>query len=179
MRDAIDLQQPELLPKAFVQRLDAIASLCREHEFSEALVKLPEVSVLVQDQDGYCMERRIVGIHYTRSIRQDIESKGLLVRTGNEIQKDFLDRFSHLFDPDEIDFLVKKWNSHQETQADVRDLRLWFNFTTKALGGSGTEYLLGLYGGEQISMGIEFGTSIGQKLANIGEPLLGACPRID
>ena len=52
---------------------------------------------------------------------------------------------------------------------------LWFNFTLSANGNSGSAYLLGMYGGEQIHKGIEMGTPIGKKLAGIGEPLLVKC----
>ena len=178
MKNTIDLQRPDLLPEDFKSRLYAIETLCREHEFSDELVEETEVSILVDDLNRYCMEHQVIGIHYTRAIKEDIESKGLLVRTGKEIRNDLLDRFGNLFNSKELEFLRNKWKSHQEIQADIRDLRLWFNFTTEALrgsGGSGTKYLLGLYGGEQINMGIEFGSPIGKKLASIGEPMIVRC----
>lgn len=175
MRDTVDLQQPGLLPDDFRRRLRAIDPLCCGHECSETLVKVREVAMLVDDLNNYCMERRILGIHYTRAIREDIELKGLLVRTGNAIRTGFLDRFGLLFDSDELEFLRNKWENHQVTQAHVRDLKLCFNFTTEALGTSGTKRLLGQYGGEQINMGIEFDSSIGKKLASIGEPLIVKC----
>ena len=173
--DIVDLQRPELLPKALRQRLNSIESLCRNEEFSEELVKHPEVRNVVIELDNYCMQRRVLGIHYTRAIRADIEQKGLLVRTGAEIRDEFVKRFGHRFEADEMEWLQNKWSSHQVTQSYVRDSMLWFNFTLSAYGGSGTEYLLGMYGGEQVHMGIEFDTSIGKKLASIGEPLLVKC----
>ena len=175
MINTVDLQRPDLLPDDFKHRLHAIEPLCRKHDFSEYLVKEPKVSVLVEAINSYCMERRIVGIHYTRAVKEDIESKGLLVRTGNEIRNEFLARFGHRFSSEELIFFRNKWKSHQEAQANIRDLMLWFNFTTQGLGGGGTESLLGLYGGEQINSGIEFNSSIGNKLATIGKPLIVRC----
>ena len=173
--DAVDLQRPDLLPQALRLRLNSIESLCRNEEFSEELVNRPDVRNVVIEFDHYCMQRRVLGIHYTRAIRSDIERKGLLVRTGAEIRDEFVQRFGHRFEADEMEWLQNKWSSHQVTQSDVRDSVLWFNFTLSAYGGSDSKYLLGMYGGEQIHMGIEFDTSIGNKLASIGEALLVKC----
>lgn len=173
--DIIDLQRPETLPENFRLRLNSIRAICRNEEFSENLVDHPDVRNLVIDIDSYCMQNRVLGIHYTRAIRADIEQKGLLIRTGAEIRDEFTQRFGDRFKADELEWLQNKWLSHQVKQSDIRDLMLWFNFTLTEFGGSGSEYLLGMYGGEQIHMGIEFDTPIGVKLANIGEPLIIKC----
>jgi hypothetical protein len=173
--DAIDLQRPDLLPETLRGRLESIEPLCRNEEFSENLVRHSEVLRVAIELNHYCMQRRILGIHYTRAIRSDIEHKGLLVRTGNEIRNEFVERFGQEFEADELEFLQSLWSSHQAKQARIRDSMLWFNFTLTEYGNSGSEYLLGMYGGEQIHMGIEFDTPIGQKLAGIGEPLLIKC----
>lgn len=172
---AIDLQRPELLPEALRERLKSIAPLCRGEEFSENLVEKSEVSDVVIELDRYCMQRRVLGIHYTRAVRSDIEKRGLLARTGNEIRNEFVKNFGHGFETDELEFLQNLWASHQAKQSSIRDSMLWFNFTLSAFGNSGSEYLLGMYGGEQIHMGVELNTAIGRKLANIGEPLLVKC----
>lgn len=173
--DIIDLQRPELLPDTFRVRLNSIRAICRNEEFSENLVRHPDVRNLVIDIDSYCMQNRVLGIHYTRAIRAEIKQKGLLIRTGAEIRDEFIQRFGDKFKADELEWLQNKWLSHQVKQSDIRDSMLWFNFTLTEFGGSGSEYLLGMYGGEQIHMGIEFDTPIGMKLANIGEPLIIKC----
>ncbi len=43
------------------------------------------------------------------------------------------------------------------------------------LGESGSEYLLGLYGGEQVSMCFELDEALGIKLGTIGNPLVVRC----
>lgn len=106
--DAVDLQRPELLPEALRLRLSSIESLCRNEKFSEELVKLPEVRNVVIELDNYCMQRRVLGIHYTRAIRADIEQKGLLVRTGAEIRDEFVQRFGHRFEAYEMEWLQNK-----------------------------------------------------------------------
>src|SRR5690606_31236372 len=126
-------------------------------------------------QDHFCMEQRVVGIHYTRAVKEDIERKGLLIRTGEEIRTEFVQRFGATSSSSELETLQSLWASHQSTQADIRDSRLWFNFTLNALSGSGATFLLGMYGGEQIHMGIDLQTKLGRKLASIGEPLIVRC----
>ena len=173
--DAVDLQRPELLPEVLREHLNSIQSLCRNEKFSDKLVQRPEARNIVIELDDYCMQRRVLGIHYTRAIRTDIEQKGLLVRTGAEIRDEFIQRFGHKFEATELELLQNKWSSHQVTQSKIRDSMLWFNFTLRAFGGSGSESLLRMYGGEQIHMGIEFNTPIGNKLRSIGEPLIVKC----
>lgn len=173
--DIVDLQRPELLPKTFRERLNSIRAICRNEEFSEELVRHPDVRNLVIDIDSYCMQNRVWGIHYTRAIREDIEQKGLLIRTGAEIRDEFIQRFGDRFEANELEWFQNKWSSHQVKQSDIRDSMLWFNFTLTEYGGLGSENLLGMYGGEQIHMGIEFDTPIGRKLASIGEPLVVKC----
>lgn len=171
----VDLQRPDLLPNVLQKRLQAIEPICRVEKYSEELVQRPEVREIIIALNDYCTQRRILGIHYTRAIRADIERKGLLVRTGVEIRADFIRRFGHKFYADEIEQLQNLWSSHQTKQSISRDSLLCFNFTLMAYGNSGSKYLLGMYGGEQIHMGIEIDSPIGKKLGSIGEPLLIKC----
>ncbi|MCG7865853.1 MAG: hypothetical protein JAY74_05695 [Candidatus Thiodiazotropha taylori] len=173
--DVIDLQRPDLLPKTLRKRLESIEPHCRNEEFSENLVQHPEVLDVIVELDHHCMQRSILGIHYTRAIRADIERKGLLVRTGNEIRSEFVERFNHIFNTEELAWLQTLWSSNQAKQASIRDSMLWFNFTLSSFGNADSDYLLGMYGGEQIHMGIEFDSPIGKKLAGIGEPLIVKC----
>ncbi len=171
----VDLQRPDLLPKELILLLSSIVSQCLDEKFSEELVQHPEVNKIAIELDHYCMQRQVWGIHYTNAIRSDIEKNGLLIRTGAEIRADFLQRFGHMFEEDEINWLQSLWSSHQARQSDTRDSMLWFNFTLDAYGSRGSEYLLGMYGGEQVHMGVELDTPIGKKLASIGEPLIVKC----
>lgn len=172
----IDLCKPLSLPAEFVDRLRAIESQCMDHEFSESLIKRNDVSSLVRDLDLYCRSNRVIGIHYTRAIPESIQSKGLLIREGREIRETFLNEHGHLFSQEEILIIRKRWEDYfDHDQSSVRNRRIFFNFTEKELGGSGTEYLLGLYGGEQVSMCFELDEPIGLKLGLIGAPLVVRC----
>jgi hypothetical protein len=172
----IDPTKPLDLPTQFVRRLNAIDELCREHEFSENLVEIGEVSILVRDIDAYCCENDIVGIHYTRAIPDSIKSQGLLIRSGSEIRNTFLAEHSHRFTSDEISLIKERWGSYfTGNQCSARDNRIFFNFTESALENGGAEYLIGLYGGEQVAMCFEFDDPIGIKLSEIGDPLIVRC----
>jgi len=173
--DTVDLQRPDLLPESLRKLLYSIEPLCKNEEFSENLVQNAQVKDVVIALNNYCIQRKVLGIHYTRAIRADIEQKGLLIRTGAEIREEFIQRFGRKFEEAELELLQHLWSSYQMKQAAIRDSMLWFNFTLKAFGGSGSDCLLGMYGGEQIHMGIELDTPIGKKLASIGEPIIVKC----
>jgi len=172
----IDLTKPKDLPERFTSRLKSIRRLCEATEFSEVLVDKSEVVSLVCDIDRFCSMNQVIGVHYTRAIPESIRTYGLLVRNGKDIRRSFLRDYGHMFSSSELDEIKKRWGSYFiGGQSDGRDGRIFFNFTEDELDRSGTEYLLGLYGGEQVSMCFELDEPIGQKLANIGKPLLVRC----
>lgn len=172
----IDPTKPLDLPTHFVHRLHAIDELCREHEFSETLVELREVSILVSDIDSYCRENQIIGIHYTRAVLDNIKNQGLLIRSGCEIRNTFLAEHAHRFTSDEIRLIKEQWGSYfTENKCSIRDNLIFFNFTESALGDGSAENLIGLYGGEQVAMCFELNDTIGIKLSKIGDPLIVRC----
>lgn len=172
----IDLCKPLDLPAEFVERLRAVESPGMGHGSRESLVKQTDVSSLVRDLDQYCRSNRIIGVHYTRAVPESIRSRGLLLRDGEEIREAFLNEHGHLFSQEEILNIKKRWDTYfDHDQNSVRNRRIFFNFTEIELGGSGTEYLLGLYGGEQVSMGFELDEPIGLKLGAISAPLVVRC----
>lgn len=173
--DAVDLERPELLPSELRARLSELDQRFKREDFMETLREEPEVWRVIKQLDIFCRERGVIGIHYTRADPEDLRSTGLRVRTGAQIRSEFLDRFGDRFTPEEIGELKALWQRHQETQADIRDSRLYFNFTRSAFPGSGSEYLLRWYGGEQVHMGINERSTIARKLEQIGDPLILRC----
>ena len=172
----IDLTKPLRLPKAFTDRLRTLDELCRKHYHLESMFKYSCVLELVKDIDKHCSERKVVGIHYTRAIPEQIKERGLLVRNGSEIRNTFLTEHGHRFSLNEIDFIKSCWSDFfTEEYCPARDKRIFFNFTEVALGNSSSKFLIGLYGGEQIMMCFDFDDSIGTKLSEIGKPLLIRC----
>lgn len=169
----IDLTKPHELPDKFISRLKKIENLCCELKFSEVLVEHRAANSLVKDIDEHCMENKIIGVHYTRAIPENIRQNGLLIRTGGEIRGEFLEQHGHLFTGSELATIKERWASYfNSSQSSARDGRIFFNFTESALCDGGAKYLLELYGGEQISMCFEQDCAIGKKLGNIGQPLI-------
>lgn len=172
----IDLTKPDTLPGELSSRLQRVDNLCREFEFSEELVTHRDVRSLVKDIHSFCMTQKIIGIHYTRANPESIFENGLLVRKGAEIRTLFLKEYGHLFTEPELIIIEKHWaNYFTDQQMAARDGRVFFNFTEMALNTDGAKYLLGLYGGEQVAMGVELDDQIGKKLGNIGASLLVRC----
>ncbi|MFD0707455.1 hypothetical protein [Photorhabdus akhurstii] len=172
----IDLCKPLDLPDEFVARLRAIESSCISQEFSESLVEQRNISTLVRDIDLYCRNNRIIGVHYTRAVPESIRSKGLLIRNGKEIRETFLNKYGHLFSQEETLTIKERWERYfDHRQSSARNRRIFFNFTEIELGRSGTKYLLGLYGGEQVNMCFEPDEPLGLKFGAIGEPMVVRC----
>ena len=72
--------------------------------------------------------------------------------------------------------IIRVWNNHFDVeQQRSRDNHLFFNFTTCALADSGAEPLLANFGGEQVYMPIQDLKGIGEKIKNIGKPLILKC----
>lgn len=176
MPKIIYLNKPDRLPGEFVAALKQIDYLCVKFSFSEKLVEHKEVVPLVSDLNAFCMENYIIGVHYTRANPECLRSQGLLIRSGEEIRADFLRDLGYLFSESEIVTIKEQWTNYFiPSQSRARDRRLFFNFTETALNNSGAKSLLGLYGGEQVSMCFRRGCPIGSKLANIGEPMIVYC----
>ena len=172
----IDLTRPLELPEEYVCRLASIKTLCRVHKHAESLMERDDVWSIVRDLDDFCKENKVLGIHYTRAIPSSIKEKGLLIRNGSEIRKKFLEEHGYRFTNQEIDIIKSRWRDYfKEDQSPERDGRIYFNFTELALNEGRANKLIGLYGGEQVSMHCELDDPIGRKLASIGVPLLVKC----
>lgn len=172
----IDLCKPFELPLEYIERLNSIKELCVSTEFSDELVENKNVRGLVRDINEYCMQNKIVGIHYTRAEPGSILDKGLTIRSGKEIRDDFLKEHGYLFTDAELTYMKSVWckyYSHQ--QSSVRDGRVFFNFTETALSNRGADFLLEMYGGEQVNMCFEPDESIGSKLNLIGKSMIVRC----
>ena len=172
----IDLSNPLELPLHYIERLNNIKELCESIEFSDEFVQHQNVRGLVRDINEYCLQNKIVGIHYTRAEPESILKKGLLIRNGRDIREIFLNEYGYLFSEDELIYMRKVWHKYYRNQQEsVRDGRVFFNFTETALDNRGAEFLLGMYGGEQINMCFEPEEPIGSKLNSIGKAMVVRC----
>lgn len=172
----VDLSDPELLPSYLKKNLYEFSDVCREYDFFEQVVESKGVMQLVRELNTYCMERRVIGVHFTRSDMFSIEKKGLLCRDGLDIRADFVADYGHLFTDGELAFLKERWDKYfTGNQSLSRNNKVFFNFTESSLYDGGATNLLGLYGGEQVSMGFDINHPIGKKLSNIGQSLIVRC----
>ncbi len=172
----IDLCKPFELPLQYMDRLNGINKLCMSIDFSEEFVEHKNVVGLVKDINEYCMKNKIVGIHYTRAEPESIINKGLMIRNGQEIREKFLNEYGFLFSGAELMHMNNVWGKYYNNQqSSVRDGRVFFNFTEKALGNRGAESLLGMYGGEQVYMCFAHDEPIRSKLNLIGKAMVVRC----
>jgi len=171
----IDLEDLTGLPTDFVLRLKIHNEIFKKFKFLDKF-DYGDIHQLIIDIDNFCLENRIIGYHYTSAIENDILEKGLLIRTGEEIRQDFMKRYFRLFTTEEKNQIVAHWNKRFDKEdSEIRDSIIFFNFTKGALLEGGAEHLLTYYGGEQIYFPLFNLPHIGEKLKNIGTPMILKC----
>lgn len=172
----VNLQDTTTLPGSFLSGLHRYVNHFKKTPDFEEIKGIPEVSRLIVEINDYCEENMVLGFHYCRAIPEDILTNGLLVRTGHEIRADFLNRFGHMFNAEEITLIKDEWASYFiDDKRQFRDSRIFFNFTTSALTNRGADRLLRYYGGEQVYFCIDSLPGIAEKLSSIGKPLIVKC----
>lgn len=145
-------------------------------EFLEDLIEEPKIAIVLQNLDEYCNERSIVGYHCTNAIPEEIAIVGLTCRSGEEIRSAFLKKHGKLFTVQELEIINEAWEKEFGSRVKtIRDNRIYFNFTTKEIGRSGSELLLNYFGGEQVYWPIYRLKSISNKIKNIGIPMILKC----
>jgi hypothetical protein len=175
----INLDNLDGLPTRFLEELKGVKGVLQQNKFLESLLHRLAIADLMKRINEYCLKNYIYGYHYTRAIPEEIAKTGLTCRDGDTIRGSFLEKFGHLFTKEEIIRMKKNWLSHFTThQKRIRDNRLYFNFTTKALKSFGADSLLLNFGGEQIYMPLQEAGLISDKIRNIGQPLILKC-RLD
>ena len=145
--------------------------------YIDSLVRdLHHLDAIQMAMTEFLEENGVVAYHYTRAYRQSIKSNGLLIQQGNQRRQWFLDTFGHLFTPDEISAIRNTWDRYfTKYQDSLRDGRIWFNHTKKALSNGGAGPLLENFGGEMIYMPLDEHPSISSKIKQMGEPLIVHC----
>jgi hypothetical protein len=172
----IDLNNLEGIPLEFLDKLQSFDSLFKENMSFEKILSSFHISNIIEDINNYCLKNQIFGYHYTRAVPIEIQKTGLTCRKGDDIRNSFIANFGHYFTNDEIVKMKKAWFNHFDSQQKkTRDSCLFFNFTTVALEEFGAEHLLSNFGGEQVYMPIKGLKGVGDKIKNIGKPLILKC----
>lgn len=148
-------------------------------EFLEHLQSETGLQEVICEIDRFCADNEIIGFHFTRANAEDILMQGLLARSGKDIRSEFLRKHSNSFSKTELAIIEQAWKrGFDETDERSRDHRIFFNFTLDALKSGGGEPLLKSFGGEQVYIPLQNIPGIGQKIRNIGTPLIVKC-RLD
>jgi hypothetical protein len=174
--ELIDLEKLIGLSPRFLEQLDKNKDLFMRFDSFERIEQDDDIHFLIEQINDYCNNNLILGYHYTRALENDILKNGLLIRTGSEIRNEFIKNHHSIFSKSEIDEILNAWEcSFDKQDEEVRDNRIWFNFTKDALKNGGAELLLKYYGGEQVYAPIYQINGIGSKLSKIGVPLIVKC----
>jgi len=172
----IDLQEPNTLPHPFVDELKRHNQLFIKYNYLEDVKKDFSLQTIITEIDMYCSRNMIIGYHFTRAIADDLIREGLTIRTGDQIRSKFLADHSSLFSEEEIRIIQQAWSEYYiPSIKEIRDRRLWFNFTKTALHKGSTDPLLQNYGGEQIYFCLESNPEISRKISKVGIPYIVKC----
>ncbi|RKS42502.1 hypothetical protein BC962_3260 [Gillisia mitskevichiae] len=172
----INLETLEGLPIYFIQKLTKFDDLLLKFDFLEEIEDLKTVEELIIEFQEFLNNQIIIGYHYTRALENNILKEGLLSRNGEEIRSKFIKDFSHEFTEGEISLIKELWrNCFDDSDKEVRDNRIYFNFTKNALKNSGARLLLNNYGGEQVYWPLYNVNEISSKLKSLGTPMILEC----
>ncbi len=172
----VNLNNLSGIPANFLKELKRHDRVFKENIFIETILEDIPLLSLVKEIDAFCCDRLIVGFHYTRAISDEIAMSGLSCRTGEEIRRAFISKYSTIFTESELQQIKSEWKAHFDIQSQKsRDNLIFFNFTTCALNNYGAEPLLSNFGGEQVYMPLQDLPGIGEKIKNIGIPLILKC----
>jgi len=172
----VNLEEPQSLPEVYLGQLAEWDAHFRRELYLTNVMKDRAFRRLVEDIDSFCAKNMVLGFHYTRGFPADFLAHGLLVRSGEQSRSESMQRFREIFTPAQCAAISAAWAQHFTAgQPEVRDSRVWFNFTTSALGNGGADRLLTYYGGEQIYLPIRELPGIGKTLRSIGQPLIVKC----
>tara|TARA_R110000765_G_scaffold61214_1_gene118393 strand:- start:8 stop:694 length:687 start_codon:yes stop_codon:yes gene_type:complete len=172
----INLESLEGLPKKYFYELKKFDNVFKTSDFLEDYEDNEYINQLIFEINNYCLKNKIIGFHYTNAIEEDIKENGMIIRSGEQIRNDFVQKFFHLFDQIEQMQIREKWlQRFGKRDIESRDNRIYFNFTTNGLNNRGAELLLKYYGEEQIYFPLFELPTIGKKLRKIGKPMILKC----
>jgi len=175
-RAPVDLSQLESLPSGVLEHLSEHDSLFKRTAFVEDVMQSRSILAIAHELNDLCMDRGIVGYHFTRAEREEIASKGLLIESGEERRARFLIEHGHRLSADDLAELKKAWHEYfDEAQDDARDNRVWFTTTLEILSDRGADRLLSYFGGEVVFMPVARSPRIAKVLGSLGESLVVVC----
>ena len=164
------------IPKKILPLFESVRDDLTKNNYIDKLARSGKFLSILQKLHNFLEENEVIAIHYTRSFRDSILSKGLILQNGNDRRNSFIKEHGHLFADAEISLIehaYEEYFSHEQNK--VRDGRIWFNYSTMALNDGGAERLLRNYGGEAVYMPLAELAGVREKIQRIGEPLIVKC----
>jgi hypothetical protein len=173
---AIRLKCASSIPVNLAKKLRELESVLVECNSLEAVQENDNLYQIAKDLHALCLKEGVIGYHYTRALREEIETHGLIVSSGQDRRRDFLAQHGHRFSKVQRKRILQMWETYFiPSQPQSRDGKIWFNFTLSALENGGADDLLTYYGGEIINMPLTQDEEIATVLRTIGEPLIVEC----
>lgn len=172
----VNLSNLNGIPSVYMKKLEKYDFLFYKYDFLENFWNEEPINDIIIKINEHCESNTIVGIHYTRTIPEEIAKTGLICRSGKGIRDTFMTNYGYLFTEDEKAKIEESWEDYFDLDSqENRDNRLFFNFTTNALYNGGADRLLENYGGEQVYMPITSVKNVSKKIKSIGKPLILKC----
>lgn len=172
----INLNSIDGIPQDIARELRYLEAAFAQCEYSEKLLENSALHSIAETLNELCCKEGVIGYHYTRAVRGDIEASGLQVSKGADRRCAFMTKYGNRFTDEQRQLIHQAWNAYFDSQqTSLRDGRIWFNFTLGALKNTGDERLLGYFGGEVVYMPLTSHKDIAAILGSIGEPLIVEC----
>lgn len=172
----IRLDSPTQIPEDIRRELRRFDSVFTECDFLDMALENRDLCEIAGGLDALCLEQEVVGYHFSRAVPEQLSANGLRVARGADRRRDFLARYGRRFSDARRQFISETWDQYFDAfQDQVRDRRIWFNFTLGALGDGGADRLLTYFGGEVIYMPLTRHRDIAAVLRRIGRPLIVEC----
>lgn len=164
------------MPDVIFDYLGGYKEVFLKENYLDNIISRPWASKIEKELNEYCLVHGVIGYHYTRARREDIETHGLNLMSGVDRRNLFLKKYSSHFTKGQIEIIKETWQKYfNKFQNSARDLKIWFNLTTNALSNKGADCLLSFFGGESIYMPLTRYSDIGDILQSIGSPLVVKC----
>ncbi|MFT3995301.1 MAG: hypothetical protein QM660_13390 [Dysgonomonas sp.] len=100
------------IPNVFLKKLEKFDSLFYQNNFLENFWDKESINDIIITINEYCESNTILGIHYTKTVPEEIFKTGLTCRSGEEIRDTFMINYGYLFTEDEKGKIIESWDDY-------------------------------------------------------------------
>ena len=139
----ISLESAASIPNEIVRLIQPLQQELMQYRYIDSVARTRKAQTALSTITDYLEGKGIIGIHYTRAVPGDISANGLICCTGAQRRALFLKKYGHLFSDSELEDIKTAWEKFfKQGQNSVRDNRVYFTLTTKALTDGGAAALI-------------------------------------